>query len=462
MDRRKFLQTATLAAGGAALAAADDRPAAAQGGTPAAPATYASGTAASDRWSRRSPTGAPVVRRFNEQEWLLDNVIATRGIDWDQGRTSGLIRACGDEAKGDMEVLKKQAKRYADIAPGFEQLARQREARAKADEAAGNKTAARDNYFIAAQYWASAMWPIDEANDRIRMYNARKNETFTKYIDLADHRIERAQVPYRGATLSGIFHLPPGYTSGKVPVIVLIQGMDGYKEKSVSLFGDNWMARGAAVLAFEGPGYWEAPLRGIYVDMAGWGEAGKAAFDWLAARPEVDTNKIGVTGSSYGSLFSVAMLAAEPRYKACAVTGTCYEPGGETIFNRASPTFKKRFMFMSGITDEAEFDDFRKTIDWKGYAERVKAPYLILSGEYDQLSPMEHTESFLKALGGPKQLVVYQGGTHSVTGSSAAVKGPEPRKLQSEWLMARLEGKPMDSERWFVDLEGKISKAVIS
>jgi fermentation-respiration switch protein FrsA (DUF1100 family) len=144
------------------------------------------------------------------------------------------------------------------------------------------------------------------------------------------------------------------------------------------------------------------------------------------------------------------------------VTGTCYEPGGDTIFNHASPTFKKRFMFMSGITDEAEFDEFRKTIDWKGYAEKVKAPYLILSGEYDQLSPMQYTEAFLSALGGPKQLVVYQGGTHSVTGSSAAVKGPEPRKLQSEWLMARLEGKPIDSERWFVDLEGKVSKTRIS
>jgi dienelactone hydrolase len=462
MDRRKFLQTATLAASGAALAAAEDRSVLAQGATPAATTAAAPSAAASDRWSRRSPKGGPVVRRFNEQEWLLDNVIATRGVDWDQGRTSGLIRACGEEAKGDMEALKKQVKRYADIAPAFEQLARQREARAKQAEAAGDKTAARDNFFMAAQYWASAMWPIDEVNDRIRLYSDRKNETYTKYIELADHRIERAQVPYRGATLSGIFHLPPGYSGGKLPVIVLIQGMDGYKEKSVSLYGDNWMARGAAVLAFEGPGYWEAPLRGIYVDMAGWGEAGKAAMDWLVSRPEVDANKIGVTGSSYGSLFSVAMLAAEPRYKACAVTGTCYEPGGDTIFNHASPTFKKRFMFMSGITDEAEFDEFRKTIDWKGYAEKVTAPYLILSGEYDQLSPMEHTESFLTALGGPKQLVVYQGGTHSVTGSSAAVKGPEPRKLQSEWLMARLEGKPIDSERWFVDLEGKVNKTRIS
>ena len=27
------------------------------------------------------------MRRWREQRWLLDQVIQTRGIDWDQGRT---------------------------------------------------------------------------------------------------------------------------------------------------------------------------------------------------------------------------------------------------------------------------------------------------------------------------------------------------------------------------------------
>ena len=38
----------------------------------------------------------------------------------------------------------------------------------------------------------------------------------------------------------------------------------------------------------------------------------------------------------------------------------CHEPGCHTIFEEASPTFKKRFMYMSGITDEAEFDKMRR------------------------------------------------------------------------------------------------------
>ena len=143
-------------------------------------------------------------------------------------------------------------------------------------------------------------------------------------------------------------------------MIVAVSGMDGFKERSVALYNDTWMQRGYAVLAFEGPGYWEPPLRGIFVDVLGWAEAAKTLADWLVKRPEIDAGKIGMTGVSYGSFFTVIMMAADARYKACAVTGTCYEPGGETIFNRASPTFKKRFMFMSGITDEQSSTSFAR------------------------------------------------------------------------------------------------------
>jgi dipeptidyl aminopeptidase/acylaminoacyl peptidase len=245
-------------------------------------------------------------------------------------------------------------------------------------------------------------------------------------------------------------------------VIVAVSGMDGFKERSVALYDDAWMARGYAVLAFEGPGYWEPPLRGLYVDVPGWAESAKAVADWLVRRPEVDAARIGMTGVSYGSFFTAIMMAADARYKACAVTGTCYEPGGETIFNRASPTFKKRFMFMSGITDEREFDEFRRTIDWNGYAQKVKGAYLVACGEYDQLCPLEYTEAFMQALGGPKQLLVYQGGNHSIALTRATANGPEPRAYQGEWMAARLAGRPFASERWFIEGSGNIVKEALA
>jgi dienelactone hydrolase len=455
MDRRAFLQSSSLAAAaGAAIANAV---------TPAAAEAPAADAAVARDWSGRKPIGEPVVKRFDEQRWVLDNVIQANGIDWDQGRTAATIRGCGPSAVPDMEDLRKKVKRLVDIAPAFETLARKREAAAKAAEQAGDKIAARDNYYIAANYWASAMWTIDEVNRKLIALNDSKRENFDKYIALADHRIEWVELPYRGKTLPAIFHLPPNYQAGsKLPVIVALSGMDGYKERSVSLYKDAWMERGYAVLAFEGPGYWEPPLRGIYIDVPGWAEAARTLADWLAKRPEVDIDKVGMTGVSYGSFFSAIMMAADARYKACAVTGTCYEPGGETIFNRASPTFKRRFMFMSGLTDEAEFDAFRKSIDWNGYAQKIKGAYLVACGEYDQLCPLEYTEAFMKALGGPKQLLVYEGGNHSIALTMATQNGPEPRAYQAEWMAARLEGKPLTSERWFVETNGNVVKEALA
>ena len=459
MDRRAFLQTATLAAAaGTATAAVTPELAAAE-----QPGALPAVAASNHDWSQRNPKGGPVVKRFNEQRWVLDNVIQANGIDWDQSHTGVVIGSGGPSTIPEMAELKKRVVRLVDIAPAFEALAKKREAMAKDAEQSGNREAAREHYFLASNYWASAMWTIDEINPQIKLQNAKKLENFKKYMAVADHHIEWIELPYRGKTLPAILHLPPNYQAGsKVPVIVAVSGMDGFKERSVALKDDRWMKLGYAVLAFEGPGYWEPPLRGIYIDVPGWAEAGKTVADWIAKRPELDVDKIGLTGVSFGSFFTAIMMSADDRYKACAVTGTCYEPGGETIFNRASPTFKKRFMFMSGITDEKEFDAFRKTIDWNGYAQKVKGAYIVACGEFDQLCPLEHTEAFMKALGGPKQLLVYEGGNHSVAVTTAVINGPEPRAFQTDWMVARLEGKPFANERWLIGYDGTVTKAALA
>ena len=180
--------------------------------------------------------------------------------------------------------------------------------------------------------------------------------------------------------------------------------------------------------------------------------------DAIAARPELDVTRIGVAGTSFGSLFGTVLTAHEPRIKACAVMSVCHEPGCHTIFQEASPTFKKRFMYMSGIVDEDAFDEFRKKITWQGHAEKIKVPYLCIAGEAEELSPLEHSDRLMAALGGPKQMVVYQESRHSVGNVPAANLGPTPTILVADWLADRLAGKPFASERWFVRSNGQIDK----
>jgi len=404
---------------------------------------------------------APRMRRFVEQRWLLDNVIRANGIDWDQPRTVYLNAPLGLEASADFAAIRQRVQKFADCAPAFEAAARRREARAAEARAAGNLVTARENYLMAAIHWGAAQWPFDENNAENILCNTRKRECYRAYARLAAHPVEEVWIPFNGAKLPAWLHLPPGYKGGKVPLVVTIPGMDSLKEISVALYGDRWLARGMAVLAVDGPGQYESAVLGIPVTMENWMAAGRAIMDWLSKRREVDAARVGVSGTSFGSFFATVMVAHEPRFKACAVASPCLEPGCRTIFEEASPTFKQRFMYMAQIPDEAAFDEFATTLSWRGHAEKIRMPYLCVAGEFDELAPLACAEDMLRTMKGPRQLVVYQGARHAIGGIPSATLGPFLPTLVADWMAARLAGKRMRSERWFVDMTGKVARTAL-
>ena len=448
VDRRQFLQSATLVATAATAAT----------GALAAE-TKAAGEKGRSRGAQApGKSGEVHTRRWTEQRWLLDNTIRAVGVDWDQPRSVNYNAPCGPEANADFAAIRQRVQKFADISPAFESTARRREAKAQAAEEAGELVTARANYFMAAVHYAASQWPFDENNEKNVSLNNRKRECYTKYAKLADHRVEAAWIPFQGKALPGWFHLPHGYQGGRIPAVWTIPGMDGFKEANVAMYGDRFLTRGIAVLALEGPGQYESAVLGFRVSVPAWVAAGRAVLDWLAARSEIDSGRIGIAGSSFGSLFGTIAAANEPRYRAIAVSATCLEPGCHTIFEEASPTFKKRFMYMSGFADETRFDEFCRTLTWEGHAEKIRIPYLCIAGEADELSPLEHTERLFKILQCPRQLVVYQDSRHSVGNVPSTNLGPTPSVLAADWMNARLSGRPFASERWFVEASGRVAK----
>ncbi len=405
--------------------------------------------------------GEPHVRRFNEQRWLLDNIIRANGIDWDQPRSLYLSAPCGSEANADFAGIREQVKKMADIGPAFVAVAQRREAKASDAEKSGLTVTARDNFFMATIHWGAAQWPYDENNETNIAFSEKKRACYTKYAALADHPVEAVWIPFKDKFIPAWLHLPAGQHEKPIPLVVAVPGMDSFKEMSVSLYGDRWLNRGVAVLAIDGPGQYEAPMLGLYFSTQHWLAAGPVIFEWLTRRPEIDAARIGISGTSFGSFFGTLLAASEPRFAACAVVSVCHEPGCHTIFEEASPTFKKRFMYMSGLVDEAEFDSFRRSITWEGQAEKIRKPYLCLAGECDELSPIVHTEHLIEAIQGPKRLVIYQGSRHSVGNVPAANLGPFPFTLVADWMVERFAGKPFPSERWFVKSNGEIAKVAL-
>lgn len=389
------------------------------------------------------------MKRWQEQRWLLDQVIQTRGIDWDQGRTNKILRNCGPSVAGELREIGRRVQKFTDIPREFSRAAQRREELAREAEKAGHEVEAREHYYIAAVFYTNAQWAVyEDGNPKRIAWGERKRACYDKFIQFAGRPIERVELPYEGKSIAALLHLPPRMKSGKkVPCVLYIPGMDGVKEDN-PIYSDPFLERGIAVLAIDGPGQGETRARGIQCTASNYEDAGKLACEYLVKRLEIDPNRLAIMGSSMGSYWGPRVAAAEPRFKACAVSGVCVEPGQYTIFNTASPTFKLNYMYMAGYGEEAAFDEFAKTLTLKGVASKIACPYLIVAGEDDELCPIQYVYELMEEIRGPKVLLVYEGEKHSI-------RNPRARTIIVDWLKDRLDGKPFKSEKVYVEMSGK-------
>lgn len=404
------------------------------------------------------------TRRWAEQRWIVDNLIAVQRAAMGAAapvstspRRYSLPAAI--EGEIDLQTVSLRVEKFDDIPREYARIARQREELARRAEEAGHLVTARDNYAAAACFYGNAGWAIFEAgNEELHTYYAKKNACYDKVIAYAPFPIERLEVPFGNASLPALLYLPgkvgKGAPAEKFPCVVSINGMDSFKEILHPIYGDKFLARGMAVLAFDGPGQGECLVRGLFVEPDSFRRASRACFDYLLTRPEIDSARIAAKGMSYGSLWVLHVAAAEPRYVAASGTLGCLEPGGFTIFEEASPTFKQRFMFMADIDDEAEFDEFAKTLTWEGYADKVRCPTLMILGAADELSPVQYAYDLYDTLTCPKTLIVYDGARHGITGPQTA-NTPNHRALEADWLRDRFDGRPLESSRILIDLQGR-------
>jgi fermentation-respiration switch protein FrsA (DUF1100 family) len=401
------------------------------------------------------------MRRWQEQRWLLDAIVQTVGIEWDQARIAYTLGPCGPDATADFSGVRARVRRFNDIAREYARAAVRREKMARQFEAERRTIAARESYFIASLLYGSAQWPIYENTRENIALNERKVACYARYILYADHEIRRTEIPFGGVgkSLPGYFHLPPGRPAGRIPAVWSIGGMDSIKELSCALYGDKLLERGVAVLALEGPGQGECCTRDIHVTATNWLEAGRAVLSWLRSQPEVDPDRVALQGTSMGSFWGTQVASVDDRLKGCAVRFVCHEPGLNTLFNMSSPTFKLRFMYMSGFEDEGEFDKFAQTLSLARIGEKVKCPYLVVAGEDDHLSPIGYTYDLLETVPGPKQLLLYEGADHGLNGSTSPILGPNAATFLAEWIKDRVDSKPAQTKHMKVDANGQVHES---
>jgi 2,6-dihydroxypseudooxynicotine hydrolase len=206
-----------------------------------------------------------------------------------------------------------------------------------------------------------------------------------KTYEYLDPDAERFKVPLDGGRVVGNLRRPDG--DPRPPLVLLIPGLDSTKEEFFKL-ENVFLDRGMATLSMDGPGQGESgydlPIRADY-DVAV-----AAVLDAIAGRNDVDLDRIGLLGVSLGGYYAPRVLAFEPRVKAGVGLSGPYK--FSDIWDTVPPQTRETFVVKSFAKDDEEGRARAAELDLDGVAERIRQPYLAITGRLDRLIPWEQTE----------------------------------------------------------------------
>jgi pimeloyl-ACP methyl ester carboxylesterase len=172
----------------------------------------------------------------------------------------------------------------------------------------------------------------------------------------------------------------------------------------------------------------EAGIAQLLLDFAGRGEsdgdvitlgareAGDlvAGVDWLASRPEVDPDRIGVAGKSMGAVAAILAASREPRIRVLVLDSPFADLADVVdgaVRRRHLPASVLRPVIFRVSAWRASFDPGALAPE-RAIAE-VAVPALLLHGEEDGLVPVEHARRLVAAAKGPVTFVPLAGEGHN-------------------------------------------------
>lgn len=364
------------------------------------------------------------TQRWFSQRWIFDAAIQVIGVEpFTGGSLTRGYEAIGNDISEVSHELKARIKKFSDITRECKRIATLRFNRAAEEEFNGHLVTARENYFVSSVLFGCARWPIwDDEDQNLLELTQKISKSYEKYSSISDHPVEKVEIQFEGKRIYSYLHLPKESKRNDetIPCVVVVPGMDTFKEELVRLYGDKFLQRGFAVLAIDGPGQGESLARGLKLSADNFDRAGKAVMDKVVSfsgKYGINKKRIGLYAASFGSFWGPRIMAYDDRYTTGAFTNICHEPGMNTIFNGTLPSFKARHMWMTGIYDEDEFDEYRSKLTLDGVGEKiVNQSILIAAGSEDPLSPIEHTYSFFNSVRSKKKkLLVYEGEEHRIS-----------------------------------------------
>jgi 2,6-dihydroxypseudooxynicotine hydrolase len=216
---------------------------------------------------------------------------------------------------------------------------------------------------------------------------------------------ERVAIPYEGKHLAAILRKPEGIE--RPPVVAMAMGLDSAKEET-DAYEQPLLARGMAVLVFDGPGQGEGEydfaIRGDYEVVF------KAVLDFIETRGDLDAARIGIWGVSLGGYYAPRAAAFEKRAKACMALGGPYDWGA--AWGGLPELTREAFRVRSHVQSQTEARRKAATLTLAGVAQNITCPIYIMNGRQDRIVPCKDAERLAREVKGPVTLNIIEDGNH--------------------------------------------------
>jgi hypothetical protein len=320
-SRRSLVRAGVLGGAGAAFLGAGSA------GALTAQAAAASGTDA----------GASVLQSlFTEPDLDFDTLFAFGGIGYGSAEFGELATA--------VNAVNAAGASYQTHYDTFLALATRLDSQAGAELAAGHRVTARALNLRAASYYDLCLYFIFGTGARASEAGAyaAMQRCWGLFCHLSDAPFEPVRIPYEGGYLPG-YLLRSDERARRRPTVILNNGQDAQNVRMWAFGAAAALERGYNVLIFEGPGQGSMLFERQITLRYDWEKVITPVVDYLLDRPEVDRDRIVLSGSSLGGELVVraaafehrlAAVVADPGFLSLWVSWQTLENGITSLFDK--------------------------------------------------------------------------------------------------------------------------------
>ena len=219
----------------------------------------------------------------------------------------------------------------------------------------------------------------------------------------------RIEIPFREVEIPGYLLLA---SQPEQPLIIFVNVLNNIKEVENHFYAQDFVKAGFNVFSFDGPGQGE--MRQHMNLIPDYEKAIHTIIDWFEINNEfnIDIERIGVIGISFGGFFSIKAAATDPRIN-CVISngGFAYFPSLSHL-KKLNIATKRSVYYMTGYHSMKEVSEHFGHLDIKTCLPLTR-PMLIIQGGKDKTVPPKHAYYFMDwATGEDKELLYIEEANH--------------------------------------------------